>query len=187
LAQAGKMAEPPSDSFIAEAPRGRVCGNAVRVVSPETPWVPVMADFFSQEAEADRHPINDSGRLPAPATFGDAVTAAAIWFWLISIAVFMGIRLVNKIKRAKSEPTTNTRMQVDPILDPREWKKAHQVALLSAIALGCFIGLVVAISHIDFNQHWWSNGIGYIKDFEFFAAGPSTLSGFSCCRCSAES
>jgi hypothetical protein len=37
-------------------------------------------------------------------------------------------------------------LQLDPRLDPREWKKEHQVALAGAIALSCLVGLVIGLT-----------------------------------------
>jgi hypothetical protein len=51
-------------------------------------------------------------------------------------------------------------MQLDPTLDPRDWKREHRVALLYGAALGAFVCLVFAFMHTK-GPYWdtyiWSH------------------------------
>ena len=59
-------------------------------------------------------------------------------------------------------------LQLDPRLDPREWKKEHKVALVGAIALGCVIGLVFGSAHVNWDyvrvNLWYEISNMYLTD-----------------------
>jgi hypothetical protein len=63
--------------------------------------------------------------------------------------------------------TSAMQLQLDPRLDPREWKKEHQVALVGAISLGCLIGLIFAANTVEFYSNWWSNLGSDISEFYY--------------------
>jgi hypothetical protein len=80
-------------------------------------------------------------------------------FWLILVALLIGILLVGQVRRANLR-VTMPQLQLDPRLDPREWKKEHRIALIGAAALGAFICFVFAAIHTK--APYWSRGLGDI-------------------------